>query len=32
MKDSDATGTIVALVTGKNVAPELLKRIGGRLS
>jgi len=32
MKDSDATGTIVALVTGKNVAPELLERIGGGLS
>jgi threonine dehydratase len=27
MKDSDTTGTIVALVTGKNVAPELLERL-----
>ena len=27
MKDSEATGTIVALVTGKNVAPELLERL-----
>ncbi|HMJ86662.1 MAG TPA: pyridoxal-phosphate dependent enzyme, partial [Vicinamibacterales bacterium] len=27
MKDSDTTGTIVALVTGKNAAPELLERL-----
>jgi threonine dehydratase len=32
MQDSDTTGTIVALVTGRNVAPELLERIGGGLS
>jgi threonine dehydratase len=27
LKDSDTTGTIVALVTGKNVSPELLDRL-----
>ena len=30
MKDSDATGTIVALVTGSNVAPDVMARITGR--
>jgi threonine dehydratase len=27
MKDSDTAGTIVALVTGKNIAPQLLERL-----
>jgi threonine dehydratase len=27
LKDSDTTGTIVALVTGENAAPELLERL-----
>jgi threonine dehydratase len=27
MKDSHTTGTIVALVTGKNAAPELVERL-----
>jgi threonine dehydratase len=27
MKDSETTGTIVALVTGKNAPPELLERL-----
>jgi threonine dehydratase len=30
MKDSETTGTIVSLVTGKNVAPELLERLQRR--
>lgn len=30
MKDSETTGTIVALVTGKNVAPEILERLQKR--
>jgi hypothetical protein len=30
LKDSDTTGTIVALVTGKNAAPELLERLQRR--
>jgi threonine dehydratase len=29
MKDSTTAGTIVALVTGKNVAPEVMERIAG---
>jgi hypothetical protein len=32
MKDSDTKGTIVGLVTGKNIAPELIERIDGGLS
>jgi threonine dehydratase len=30
MKDSETAGTIVSLVTGCNVAPELMERIGTR--
>jgi threonine dehydratase len=30
MKDSETTGTIVSLVTGCNVAPEVMERIGTR--
>jgi threonine dehydratase len=30
LKDTDATGTIVALVTGGNVAPDVMARLTGR--